>query len=262
MGLLDGKKGLILGLANDHSIAWGIAQAMYREGADLGFTFLGEALEKRVRPLAESLNAKLIESCDVGNDDDITRLMERVREVYGQIDILVHAIAFANRDEIKGEYLNVTRAGFITALEISAYSLTALVKAAGDMLCPGASVLTLTYHGSQQVIPNYNVMGVAKAALEASVRYLAADLGPRGIRVNAVSAGPIRTLAASGIAGFRTLHRQVADASPLRRNVTIEDVGNTATWLSSDMAGGITGEIIYVDAGFNIIGVSTVSESS
>lgn len=262
MGLLDGKKGLILGLANDHSIAWGIAQAMHREGADLGFTFLGEALEKRVRPLAESMNAQLIEPCDVGNDEDITRLMERTREVYGQIDILVHAIAFANRDEIKGEYLNVTRAGFLTAMEISAYSLTALIKAAGDMLRPGASVLTMTYHGSQQVIPNYNVMGVAKAALEASVRYLAADLGPRGIRVNAISAGPIRTLAASGIAGFRTLHRQVADASPLRRNVTIDDVGNTATWLSSDMAGGITGEIIYVDSGFHIIGVSTVSESS
>lgn len=260
MGFLDGKKGLILGIANDHSIAWGIAQAMHREGADLGFTFIGDALEKRVRPLAESLNAKLIEPCDVGSDEQIDALMARAREVYGQIDILVHAIAFANRDEIKGDYLNVTRGGFLTAMEISAYSLTALVKSAGDLLQPGASILTMTYHGSQQVVPNYNVMGVAKAALEASVRYLASDMGPKGVRVNAISAGPIRTLAASGIAGFRTLHKQVADASPLRRNVTIEDVGNTAAWLSSNMASGITGEIIYVDAGFSTVGVSTVSE--
>jgi len=262
MGLLEGKKGLVLGIANDHSIAWGIAQAMHREGADLGCTFFGDVLEKRVRPLAESLNAKLIEPCDVGSDEQIAQLIARTREVYGTIDILVHAIAFAHRDEIKGEYLNVTRAGFLTAMEISVYSLTALVKAASDILNPGASIVTMTYHGSQQVVPNYNVMGVAKAALEASMRYLAADVGPRGIRVNAISAGPIRTLAASGIAGFRTLHRQVADASPLRRNVTIEDVGNTAMWLSSDMARGITGEIIYVDSGFSIIGVSTVSESS
>lgn len=261
MGFLDGKKGLILGLANDHSIAWGVAQAMHREGADLGFTYIGETLEKRVRPLAERVNARLIEPCDVGSDEQIEALMARVREVYGSIDILVHAIAFANRDEIKGEYLNVTRQGFLMAMDISAYSLTALVKAAGDMLQPNASVLTMTYHGSQQVVPNYNVMGVAKAALEASMRYLAADLGPRGVRVNAISAGPIRTLAASGIAGFRTLHRQVAEASPLRRNVTIEDVGNTAAWLCSDYAAGVTGEIVYVDAGFNIIGVSAGSES-
>ncbi len=262
MGLLEGKKALILGLANDHSIAWGIAQALHSEGAELGFTFIGEVLEKRVRPLAESLNATLIEPCDVGSDEQIDHLMARVREQFGRIDILIHAVAFAHRDEIKGEYLNVTREGFLTAMEISAYSLTALVKSAGDLLQPGASVLTLTYHGSQQVIPNYNVMGVAKAALEASMRYLAADLGPRGIRVNAISAGPIRTLAAAGIAGFRTLHKVVAEASPLRRNVTIDDVGNTAAWLCSDRAAGITGEIVYVDSGFNIIGVHVEDESS
>jgi enoyl-[acyl-carrier protein] reductase I len=262
MGLLEGKKALILGLANDHSIAWGIAQALHSEGAELGFTFIGEALEKRVRPLAESLNATLIEPCDVGSDEQIDHLMARVREQFGRIDILIHAVAFAHRDEIKGEYLNVTREGFLTAMEISAYSLTALVKSAGDLLQPGASVLTMTYHGSQQVIPNYNVMGVAKAALEASMRYLAVDLGPRGIRVNAISAGPIRTLAAAGIAGFRTLHKVVAEASPLRRNVTIEDVGNTAAWLCSDRAAGITGEIVYVDSGFNIIGVHVEDESS
>ncbi len=262
MGLLDGKKGLITGVANDHSIAWGIAQALHREGADLGFTFFGEALEKRVRPLAESIHAKLIEPCDVGSDEQIEALMNRVREEYGELDILIHAIAFAHRDELKGAYLNTTRTGFLTAMEISAYSLTALVKAAHDILRPGASIITLTYHGAQQAVPNYNVMGVAKAALEASVRYLAADLGPRNMRVNAISAGPIRTLAASGIAGFRSLHRQFAEFSPMRRNVTIEDVGNTALWLCSDLASSITGEIIYVDAGFHIVGVGLPEEST
>lgn len=256
MGLLDGKTGLVMGVANDHSIAWGIAQALHREGADLGFTYVGEALERRVRPLAESVQAKLIEPCDVTSDEQIDALMARAREVYGKLDILVHAIAFANRDELKGEYLNTTRAGFLMAIEISAYSLTAVVKAAGDLLREGSSVVTLTYHGAQQVIPNYNVMGVAKATLEASMRYLAADLGPRGVRVNAISAGPIRTLAASGIAGFRALHRQFAEQAPLRRNVTIEDVGGTALWLCSDLASGVTGEIVYVDSGFSIMGMS------
>jgi enoyl-[acyl-carrier protein] reductase I len=261
MGLLDGKKGLILGVANDHSIAWGIAQALHREGADLGFTYFGESLEKRVRPLAESMQSKLIEPCDVGSDEQIDALMQRVREVYGKIDILVHAIAFAKREELKGEYLNVTREGFLTAMEISAYSFSALVKSAHDLLNPGGSIVTLTYHGSQQVMSNYNVMGVAKAALEASMRYIASDMGPKGVRVNAISAGPIRTLAASGIAGFRSLHKQFADLSPMRNNVTIEDVGNTALWLSSDLASGVTGEIIYVDSGFHIMGAGSNAES-
>jgi enoyl-[acyl-carrier protein] reductase I len=260
VGLLDGKKGLILGVANDHSIAWGIAQALHREGAELGFTYVGESLERRVRPLAEGMNARLIEPCDVGSDEQIDALMARVREEFGQIDILVHAIAFAHRDELKGAYLNTTREGFLTAMEISAYSLTALVKAANGLFSSNASILTLTYHGSQQVITNYNVMGVAKAALEASVRYLAADLGPHGVRVNAISAGPIRTLAASGIADFRSLYKQFASVAPLRRNITTEDVGNTALWLCSDLASGVTGEIIYVDAGFSIIGISDESE--
>lgn len=254
MALLDGKKGLVLGVANDHSIAWGIAQALHREGAELGFTYVGEALERRVRPLAESVHAPLIEPCDVGSDAQIEALMQRVREVFGQIDILIHSIAFANSEELKGSYLKTTRAGFLTALEISVYSLTALVKAAEELLAPGASIVTLTYHGSQQVVPNYNVMGVAKAALEASVRYLAADLGPRNMRVNAISAGPIRTLAASGISGFRTMHRQFATQTPLRRNVTIEDVGNAALWLCSDLSSGVTGDIIYVDAGAHAVG--------
>lgn len=255
MGLLDGKKGLILGVANDHSIAWGIAQALHAEGADLAFNYLGAALERRVRPLAESLGSKLIEPCDVQSDEQIDALMARVREVYGSLDILIHAIAFANRDELSGPYLNTTRAGFRLALEISAYSLTAAVKAAQDLLNPGASIVTLTYHGSQQVAPNYNVMGVAKAALEASVRYLANDLGPRNIRVNAISAGPIRTLSASGVSGFRTMHRQFSEVAPLRRHITIEDVGKTALWLCSDWAGAVTGETIYVDAGFHNLAV-------
>jgi len=256
MGLLDGKKGLIMGVANDHSIAWGIAQALHAEGADLGFTYVGEALERRVRPLAERLNARLIASCDVQSDEAIDALMGQVREVYGALDIVIHAIGFANRDELNGPYLNTSRAGFRLALDVSTYSLTAVVKAAQELLNPAASIVTLTYHGSQQVAQNYNVMGVAKAALEASVRYLANDLGPRDIRVNAISAGPIRTLAASGIAGFRTMHKQFASIAPLRRNVTIEDVGKTALWLCSDWASAVTGETIYVDAGFHNIGVA------
>ncbi|HEU4321633.1 MAG TPA: enoyl-ACP reductase [Roseiflexaceae bacterium] len=256
MGLLDGKKGLILGLANDHSIAWGIAQALHAEGAELGFTYVGEALERRVRPLAQSLGAKLIEPCDVQNDDEIAALMARAREVYGTIDILIHAVAFAKREELSGAFYNTTREGFHLALDVSAYSLTAVTKAALDLLNPGASIVTLTYHGSQQVAPNYNVMGVAKAALEASVRYLANDLGPRNIRVNAISAGPIRTLAASGISGFRSLHKQFAEVAPLRRNVTIDDVGKSAVWLCSDWSSAVTGEVVYVDAGFHTISVA------
>lgn len=256
MGLLDGKKGLVLGVANDHSIAWGIARALHTEGAELGFNFLGEALERRVRPLAESLNAKLIEPCNFQNDDEIEHLMSRAREVFGSLDIIIHAVAFANRDELNGPYMKVSREGFRTALDVSAYSLTAITKAADTLLNPGASILTLTYHGSQQVVQNYNVMGVAKAALEASVRYLANDLGPRSIRVNAISAGAIRTLSASGIADFRTLHKQFANVAPLRRNVTIEDVGKTAIWLCSDLSSAVTGEIIYVDAGFHNVAVS------
>lgn len=254
MGLMDGKKGLILGVANDHSIAWGIAQALHREGARLGFTYVGDTIERRVRPLAESLGAALIEPCDVNSDEQIDALMVRTAEVFGQIDFLIHAIAFANKDELNGPYLKTTRAGFLVAMEVSAYSLTALVKAADLLLAPGASIITLSYYGAHKVMGNYNVMGVAKAALEASMRYLAADLGPRGIRVNAISAGSIRTLAASGISGFRALHKNVGEHAALRRNVTIEDVGNTALWLCSDLAGAVTGEVLYVDAGFNIMG--------
>ncbi len=257
MGLMDGKRGLILGVANDHSIAWGIARALHREGATLGFTYAGQALERRVRPLAESLGAPLIAPCDVTRDEEIAALMERAREILGQLDVLVHAIAFANKDELNGPYLRTTREGFHLAMDVSVYSLTALLRAAEPLLAPGAAILTLTYHGARQVIPNYNVMGVAKAALEASVRYLAADLGPRGVRVNAISAGPIRTLAASGIAGFRAMHRSFAAHAPLRRNITIDDVGDAALWLCSDLSRAVTGEVLYVDAGFSIMGMST-----
>ncbi len=254
MGLLSGKKALIVGVANDHSIAWGIAQALHREGASLGFNYLNEALERRVRPLAESLNADFIVPCDVGKDEQIAAMMDEARRQWGQIDILIHAVAYANKDELGGSFLKTTREGFLLAMDVSAYSLTALLKGADALLAPGASIITLTYHGSTKVIPNYNVMGVAKAALEASVRYLAADLGPRNVRVNAISAGAIRTLSASGISNFRARHSQAREAAPLQRNVTIEDVGNAAIWLCSDLGSAVTGQIVYVDAGVSIMG--------
>ena len=257
MGLLTGKRALIMGLANDNSIAWGISKALHAEGAELCFTFVGEALEKRVRPLAASLGTTFVEPCDVASDSDITNLFARVKEVWGTSDILIHAVAFAKKDELNGDYLNVTREGFHIAMDISVYSLTGVIKAARPLINSGGSIVTLTYHGSQQVAQNYNVMGVAKAALEASVRYLASDLGPQNIRVNAISAGPIRTLAASGIAGFKDLLKSFAGVAPLRRNVTQEDVGNTALFLASDLSSATTGEIIYVDAGFRNISIKT-----
>ncbi len=258
MGLLDGKKGLIFGVANDHSIAWGIAQALYAEGADLGLCYAGRALEKHVRPLAHDLGSTFVEPCDVSRDDEIKALFDKARQVYGTLDILVHSIGFANREELDGSFLKTTREGFHLALDISAYSLIALAKEAAPMMNSGGSILTLTYYGSQKVMPNYNVMGVAKAALEASVRYLAYDLGPRHIRVNAISAGPIRTLAATGVSGFRMYYKAFKDIAPLHRNITIEDVGKTALWLCSDLAGAVTGDIVYVDGGYNILGVGQV----
>ena len=257
MGLLTGKRALIMGLANDNSIAWGISKALHAEGAELCFTFVGEALEKSVRPLAASLGTTVVEPCDVASDSDITNLFARIKEVWGTFDILIHAVAFAKKDELNGDYLNVTREGFHIAMDISVYSLTGIIKAARPLINSGGSIVTLTYHGSQQVAQNYNVMGVAKAALEASVRYLASDLGPQNIRVNAISAGPIRTLAASGIAGFKDLLKSFAGVAPLRRNVTQEDVGNTALFLASDLSSATTGEIIYVDAGFRNISIKT-----
>jgi enoyl-[acyl-carrier protein] reductase I len=255
MGLLTGKRALIMGLANDNSIAWGISKAFHAQGAELCFTYVGDAIEKRVRPLAASLGVDFIEPCNVDSDADIDNLMVAIKNRWGTFDIIVHAIGFAKKEELAGDYLNVSREGFHIAMDISVYSLTGVIKAARPLLNSGGSVITLTYHGSQQVAQNYNVMGVAKAALEASVRYLASDLGPSNIRVNAISAGPIRTLAASGITGFKDLLKNFPDQAPLRRLVTQEDVGNMAMFLCSDLASATTGEIIYVDAGFRTVSV-------
>jgi len=252
LSILAGKKGLILGVANAKSIAWGIARSARREGADLGFNYLGEALERRVRPLAESLDSGFIESMDVGKDDQIDAFFSKVEQQWGRLDFLVHSIAFANRDALKNPFIDTSREDFRTALEISAYSFVAVARRAARLMQAGGSITTMTYLGAVRAVPNYNVMGVAKAALEASTRYLAADLGPDGIRVNAISAGPIRTLAASGIGNFRQLITKAARGSMLKRNVTQDEVGDVAAFLLSDMAAGITGEIHYVDAGFHI----------
>jgi len=255
MGLLDGKKALVFGVANDHSIAWGIAKALHDEGATVGFSSVESLIEKRVRPLAESIGSTFVEPCDVQSDEQIRGVIAKWQATEGDIDVLVHALAFAKREDLDGAFVDTSREGFALALDVSAYSLVALVREARPALHPGSSVLTLTYYGAEKVVSHYNVMGVAKAALEASVRYLAADLGPDGIRVNAISAGPIRTLAAAGIAGFKGLYRSFAEVAPLRSNISIEDVGKTALWLASDLSSAVTGEVIYVDGGFNVLGV-------
>jgi enoyl-[acyl-carrier protein] reductase I len=255
MGLLDGRRALIFGVANDHSIAWGIAKALHAEGATLGLSSLESLLDRRVRPLAAQLGVEFVEPCDVADDAQIARVFDRWRERYGDLDVLVHALAFANREDLDGAFVETSREGFHRALDVSAYSLTAITRGALPLLRPGASVITLTYLGAERAVPHYNVMGVAKAALEASVRYLAADLGPAGIRVNAISAGPVRTLAASGVSGFRDMYARFREIAPLRRNMTLADVGGTAVWLASDLSGGVTGEVVYVDGGFSILGV-------
>jgi enoyl-[acyl-carrier protein] reductase I len=260
MKLLEGKTALIFGIANDHSIAWGIAQAMHAHGARLAFSYSSEDLERRVRPLAERVNAAFIELCDVGKDEDIESVFAKARDKLGGIDILVHSIAFANREELSGSFCETSRSGFHMAMDVSVYSFIALARAALPLMTSGGSMLTLTYYGSEKVMPNYNVMGVAKAALEATTRYLAADLGPRGIRVNAISAGPIRTLSAAGVSGFKRLYRHFAELAPLRRNVTIDDIGAASIWLASDLARSITGEVLFVDAGYNIMGVPAIGE--
>jgi enoyl-[acyl-carrier protein] reductase I len=257
MSLLKNKNAIVFGLANDKSIAWGISQAFKREGAHLGISYAGKMLERRVKPLAEELNCKWVEECDVTQDDQLAATAEKAAKHFGKIDILVHSIAFAGRDELNKPFHQTSREGFHTALDVSAFSLVALVNAFMPHLNPGASIMCLSYYGSVKVVPNYNVMGVAKAALEASTRYLAYDLGPKGIRVNAISAGPIRTLAAAGVGGFRDMYKRFADVAPMRENVTIEDVGNTAVFLASDMSTHITGEVLYVDSGFNIVGVQS-----
>lgn len=260
MGLLDGKVALIFGVANDRSIAWGIAQAFFREGARLGISYAGEALEKRVRPLAPLVGCDFVEPCDVADDEQIQRIAQKAANHFGKIDILVHAIAFANREELNGPYYNTSRAGFHLAMDISVYSFTALAQAFQPYIPAGGALLTLTYYGSEKVAPHYNVMGVAKAALEASVRYLAYDFGQQGVRVNAISAGPIRTLAAAGVSGFKEMYKRYAEVAPLRAHVTIEDVGNAAVFLCSDLAAKTTGEVLFVDSGYNILGIPEVVE--
>ena len=260
MGLLDGKNALIFGLANDRSIAWGITQALHREGARIGISYAGEALKRRVTPLAEQVGCQWVEECDVTKDEHIAATAEKAAAHFGKIDVLVHSIAFAGREELTGPYYNTSREGFKNAMDISVFSFVALAKAFQPMLNPGASLMCMTYYGSVKVAPHYNVMGVAKAALEASTRYLAYDFGPQKIRVNAISAGPIRTLAAAGVGGFRDMYKHFADMSPMRENVTIEDVGNAAVFLASDLSKRITGEVLYVDSGFNTIGVQMGAE--
>jgi enoyl-[acyl-carrier protein] reductase I len=258
MGLLDGRKALVFGVANDHSIAWGIAKALQAEGATVGFSSVESLIDRRVRPLAESIGSTFVEPCDVQSDEQVHAVFEAWGRAHGELDILVHALAFAKREDLDGAFIDTSRDGFLLALDVSAYSLVALAREARPYLHRGSSILTLTYYGAEKVVTNYNVMGVAKAALEASVRYLAADLGPDGIRVNAISAGPIRTLAAAGIAGFRKLHGPFNELAPLRSHITIEDVGRTALYLASDLSSAVTGEIVYVDGGFNILGVPAI----
>jgi enoyl-[acyl-carrier protein] reductase I len=255
MKLLEGKTALVFGVANDRSIAWGITKAFHEHGATIGLSYAGEVFERRVKPLAESLGITFVEPCDVTQDEQIQAVADRARETFGEIDILVHAIAFANRDELTGPYYNTSREGFHTAMDISVFSFTALAKAFQPLLRPGGALVTLSYYGAEKVSPHYNVMGVAKAALESSVRYLAYDLGKQRVRVNAISAGPIRTLAAAGVSGFKAMYRQFMDVAPLHENITIEDVGNTAVYLCSDLSARTTGEVVFVDSGYNILGV-------
>lgn len=254
--LLEGKKALIMGLANNRSIAYGIASSLKAHGARLAFNYVGDAIKKRVEPISEELGGEFTFQCDVCNDEQIANAANLVKEKWGRLDILVHSIAFANREDLGGRFIDTTRQGFLVAMEISAYSLTALSHAFEPLFNEDGSIITMTYLGSNRVIPGYNVMGVAKAALEASVRYLAADLGPAGIRVNAISAGPIKTLAASAVSSFKDSFNYMATHAPMRRNVSAMDVGGAAVFLASELSRSITGEVLYVDSGFNIIGAA------
>ena len=257
-GLLAGKRGLIMGLANDKSIAWGIAQACAAQGAELAFSYQGDALLKRVQPLAASISATEFIECDVGNEESLDRLFARIKEVWGKLDFVVHAIGFSDKNELRGRYVDTTRGNFNLTMDISVYSFTAVCQRAAAMMEPGGSLLTLTYYGAEKVMPHYNVMGVAKAALEASVKYLAVDLGPKNIRVNAISAGPIKTLAASGIGDFRYILKWNEYNAPLRRTVTIEEVGDVGLYLLSDLSRSVTGETHHADSGYHVIGMKAV----
>jgi len=256
--LMAGKRGLVMGAANERSIAWGISKALHEHGAELAFTFQGNALEKRVRPLAAKVNSTMILPCDVSQGKSIDATFAHIEKAWGELDFVVHAIAFSDKDELKGRYVDTSRKNFMATLDISCFSFTAICRRAEKLMKPGGSLLTLSYIGAEHVTPHYNVMGIAKAALEASVRYLAEDLGKDGIRVNAVSAGPIKTLAASGIGDFRYILKWNEYNSPLRRNVTIDDVGGAGLCLLSDLASGVTGEIHHVDSGYHVVGMKAV----
>jgi len=256
--LMTGKKGLIMGVANDRSIAWGIASVLAAHGAELAFTYQGEALLKRVRPLADSVHSRFLLPCDVTDEASIDAVFEAIRAEWGQLDFLVHAIAYSDKTELTGKYVDTSRDNFLRTLDVSCYSFTAVSRRAVSMMPEGGSLLTLSYYGAEQVMPHYNVMGVAKAALEASVRYLAVDLGAERIRVNAISAGPVKTLAASGIGDFRYILKWNELNSPLRRNVTLPEIGNSALYLLSELGTGVTGEVLHVDCGYHTVGMVSV----
>ncbi len=260
MGLMDGKIVLIFGVANKNSIAWGITQRLYEEGATILLSYAGEALKKRVVPLAEEVGCDFVEECDVASDEQLDAVFAKVQEKYGRIDTLVHCVAFANREDMGGRFVDVSREGFKMALDISAFSLIAMAKRAEPLMAEGSSIISLTYYAAEKVMPRYHVMAVAKAALETITRYLANDLGAKNIRVNAISAGPIKTLAAAGVPGFRMMLKYSEKAAPLRRLVSQEDVGNAALWLASDLSSAVTGEVVHVDAGYHVLGLTAPQE--
>ncbi|WP_298728534.1 enoyl-ACP reductase FabI [uncultured Ferrovibrio sp.] len=260
--IMQGRRGLIMGVANDRSLAWGIAKAVHAQGAELAFTYQGEALERRVRPLAQSVNSKHILECDVTNAASIDAVFDTLKKDWGKLDFLVHAIAYSDKEELKGRYIDTSPENFALSMNVSCYSFTAVMQRAEKLMTDGGAAVTLTYYGAERVMPHYNVMGVAKAALEASVRYLAADLGKQGIRVNAISAGPIKTLAASGIGDFRYILKWNELNAPLRRNVTIEQVGGAGLYLLSDLGAGVTGEVHHVDAGYHSVGMVAVDQAA
>jgi enoyl-[acyl-carrier protein] reductase I len=253
--LMQGKRGLIMGLANDHSLAWGISQALHQQGAQLAFTYQSELMRKRVEPLAQSLDSTLLYECDVSQDGHVKRVFDEIGRTWGKIDFVLHSLAFANKENLNGHYYDISRQDFAMAMDVSCYSFTQVCREAAPLMNEGGALLTLTYYGAEKVMPHYNIMGVAKAALEASVRYLAMDMGQQGVRVNALSAGPAKTLAASGIGDFRYILKWNQYNSPMRRNITLEDVGGSGLYLLSPLSSGVTGEIHHVDAGYHVVGM-------
>ena len=258
--LMAGRRGLIMGIANDHSIAWGIAETLHRHGAELALTYQGEAFARRVEPLAEALGANMLLPCDVSEPDSLDAVFDALKDGWGGLDFVLHAIAFSDKEELKGRYVDTSRDNFLKTLDISCFSFTAVAQRAAPLMGNRGSLVTLTYSGAERVMPNYNVMGVAKAALEASVRYLASDLGEQGVRVNAISAGPMRTLAGSAIASARQVYKWQGEHSALRRNVSLDDLGGAGLYLLSDLSASVTGEVLYVDAGYNVVGMLNLGE--